>query len=355
MDINQALVKTFENKGSDLHITVNLPPIMRINGNLEPYGELPLKEGETEGLLRQIMNESQLAELNEYGDVDFPYEIPGVTRFRVNAYKQRGHYSAAFRVLNINIPTIDQLGFPDSVKELALKKRGFILVTGPTGSGKSTTLAAMVNHINQNRSCHIITLEHPIEYMHRHGRSMINQREIGDDAQTFGSALRAALREDPDVILVGEMRDPETISIAITAAETGHLVMSTLHTSGADQAIDRIIDVFTSNQQQQIRIQLASVLNGVISQQLLPTEDGMGRVAALEILMSNHAISNLIREGKTHQIQSSIQTGIKSGMRPMDYSLSELVQRGIIDRETAFSHAVDPDMLKRYLTQPASF
>jgi twitching motility protein PilT len=267
-------------------------------------------------------------------------------------YKQRGYISMAFRVITVKIPTIDELGFPSVLKDLSLKQSGFILVTGPTGSGKSTTLAAMVNHINNNRNCHIIALEDPIEYLHKHYRSMINQREIGKDSMRFSTALRAALREDPDVIFVGEMRDVETIGIAITAAETGHLVMSTLHTGSADKTIDRIIDVFPPQQQQQIRIQLSGVLNGVISQKLLPTADGTGRVAALEIMIANNAVGNLIREGKTHQIHSIIQSSMKVGMRSMDYSLSDLLRRGIITREIASLHATDQEMLKRYLSNP---
>ncbi len=349
MDIAQALKKTVEMKGSDLHITVSLPPMMRINGELKPYGDSPMTSADTLDIARQILNENQMSVLEEMGEVDLSYVIPNISRFRVNVYKQRGSYGIAFRVIWIKIPTIDELGFPDILKEIALKPRGLFLVTGPTGSGKSTTLAAMVNHINLNRNCHVITLEEPIEYLHRHNRSMINQREIGTDSLTFANGLRAALREDPDVILVGEMRDLETISIAITAAETGHFVMSTLHTTGASQTIDRIIDVFPPRQQQQIKVELAAVLEGVVSQQLLPTADGRGRVAAMEIMVSNNAISNLVREGKTHQIPTIIQTSYRQGMKTMDYSLSELVKRGKITREVAETHCVDADMLRRYM------
>lgn len=349
MDILQALQKTVELKGSDLHVTVSLPPMMRINGELKPYGDVPMTAADTYDIAKLILNENQMSTLEEMGEVDLSYVIPDVSRFRVNVFKQRGCCGIAFRVIWIKIPTIDELGFPDTLKEIALKPRGLFLVTGPTGSGKSTTLAAMVNHINMNRNCHIITLEEPIEYLHRHNRSMINQREIGTDSLTFANGLRAALREDPDVILVGEMRDLETIAIAITAAETGHFVMSTLHTTGAAQTIDRIIDVFPPHQQQQIKVELAAVLVGVVSQQLLPTSDGRGRVAAMEVMATNNAISNLVREGKTHQIPTIIQTSFAQGMKTMDYSLSELVKRGKITRETAETHCVDHDMLKRYM------
>lgn len=351
MDIKKTLMKAVELKASDLHITTNLPPVMRINGDLVYYGDKALIPEDTEDMMRQVLNEAQVDKLNQVGEIDFSFHISDVSRFRVNAYKQRGSYTLAFRVVSVTIPTLDGLGFPPVMKELAMKQRGLILVTGPTGSGKSTTLAAMVNHINQNRSCHVITLEDPIEYLHKHGKSMINQREIGSDSMSFANGLRAALREDPDVILVGEMRDTETIATAITAAETGHLVMSTLHTGSADQTIDRIIDVFPPYQQQQIRIQLAGTLNGIITQQLLPTADGTGRFAALEIMVATGAISNLIREGKSHQIPTAIQTGVKLGMRSMDYSLADLVRYGIITQETAYTHAMDPEMLRRYLAQ----
>ncbi len=354
MNIIDILEKTVENKASDLHITVGMPPMMRINTVLKPYGDEPLKPDDTEKMAKQVLTPAQLEILEKNGEVDLSYVIPSVSRFRVNVYKQRGSYCIAFRSIFIKIPTIDGLGFPDILKDLAMKPRGLILVTGPTGSGKSTTLAAMVNHINQNRNCHVLTLEEPIEYLHRHGKSMINQREIGTDSQSFANALRAALREDPDVILVGEMRDLETIAIAITAAETGHLVMSTLHTTSAAQTIDRIIDVFPPFQQQQIKTQLSNVLEGVVSQQLLPTADGRGMVAALEIMVTTDAIRNLVREGKTHQINTVIQTSIKHGMKTMDYALSELMRKGVVTREEANIHCVDTEMLRRYLMQTGS-
>jgi twitching motility protein PilT len=349
MDIFDLLKETVDAKASDLHITVGVPPVMRINGNLRRYGDVSLTPKDTATYTRQILNETQQAELEKNGEVDLSSFLPGIARFRVNAYKQRGSNALAIRIVSISAPTLDDLGFPGIMKDLCMKPRGLILVTGPTGSGKSTTLAAMVDHINRNRSCHIITLEDPIEYLHKHNKCMVNQREIGSDTRSFAKALRAALREDPDVILVGEMRDMETMGIALTAAETGHLVLSTLHTISADQTIDRIIDSFPAYQQAQIKTQLAEVLEGIIAQQLLPLANNKGRVAALEILLATGAVRNLIREGRPHQIQTSIQTGIKNGMRTMDYSLSELVRRGRITSETAMERAMDTEMLKRHL------
>jgi len=354
LNILEILTKAVEMKASDLHITVALPPMMRITGDLKPYGEKRLTPEDTEQIAKQVLNEKQLGILENAGEVDLSLVIPNVSRFRVNVYKQRGSLCIAFRVIWIRIPTIDELGFPDVLKDMSMKPRGLILVTGPTGSGKSTTLAAMVNHVNQNRNCHILTLEEPIEYLHKHGKSMINQREIGSDSGSFASGLRSALREDPDVIMVGEMRDLETIATAITAAETGHLVLSTLHTIGSAQTIDRIIDVFPPHQQQQIRIQLAGVLEGVISQQLLPTADNRGMVAVMEIMVTNNAISNQIREGKTHQIQTVMQTNSKLGMKTMDFALSELVRKGRITRDEAAMRCVDPEMLRRHLLQTGS-
>lgn len=350
MNINEILQKTVELKASDLHITVGLPPMMRVNGMLIPHGKTSMTPEDTREMMLQVLNEAQVKTLEKRGEVDLSYHLQDISRFRVNVFRQKGYYSLAFRVISEKIPTIEELHLPDVLKELSLRQNGLILVTGPTGSGKSTTLAAMINHINKNRNCHIIALEDPIEYLHNHNKSMINQREIGKDSMQFSAALRAALREDPDVIFVGEMRDAETMSIAVTAAETGHLVMSTLHTSSADKTVDRIIDVFPPQQQQQIRTQLSSVLKGTIAQKLLPTADGTGRVAALEIMITNNAVSNLIREGKTHQLHSTIQSGMKAGMRTLDYSLSELLQRRTITRETAFFYADDQEMLKAYLS-----
>ncbi|MFZ5966242.1 MAG: type IV pilus twitching motility protein PilT [Bacillota bacterium] len=349
MDLLELLDKTVQAKASDLHITVAVPPVLRINGRLERLDYPALMPKDTHDLVNQLLNEKQLQYLEEHGEMDLSYSNAGLGRFRVNVYKQRGSYGIAFRVVNLIIPTMESLGLPAVLKELAQKKRGIVLVTGPTGSGKSTTLATMVDHINKTRKCHILTLEDPIEYLHKHNLSIVNQREMGNDSFSFSNALRAALRQDPDVILVGEMRDLETISIALTAAETGHLVFSTLHTMGAAKTIDRIIDVFPPSQQAQIKVQLATVLEGIISQQLLPHTSGDGRVAALEIMVATPAIRNLIREGKTFQINTSIQTGIKYGMQTMDNALKDLYSRGIISRDSALSSAVDREMLERFI------
>lgn len=349
MDIEKLLNATIESRASDLHITVGYPPVIRINGEIKKLGEERLMPKDNLELVKQTLDEEKMLKLNEIGEIDTSISIAGLGRFRVNAYKQRGTYGMAIRSVGLKIPTIDDLGFPQVIKDLSRKKRGLILVTGPTGSGKSTTLASMINSINNERSCHILTLEDPIEYLHRHNKSIVNQREIGSDSKSFSNALRASLRQDPDVILVGEMRDLETISIAITAAETGHLVLSTLHTLGAAKTIDRIIDVFPPHQQQQIKVQLSSVLEGVVSQQLLPKADGSGRIAALEIMVTTSAIKNLIREGKTHQIQTAIQTGSKFNMQTMDNSLIDLCRRGIITKEATLNSAIDRDMVRRYL------
>src|SRR4051794_34715021 len=281
--------------------------------------------------------------------LDFAYSIPGAARFRVNAYQQRLAVGAAFRAIPTQIPALDTLGLPPGIKELVKKPRGLVLVTGPTGSGKSTTLAAMLDVINETREEHIMTIEDPIEFLHGHKRCIVNQRELGSDAQSFGAALKAALRQDPDVILVGEMRDLETIHTALTAAETGHLVFATLHTQDAPQTIDRIIDVFPSEQQGQVRTQLAVALQGVITQQLLPTADGSSRVAACEVLVPTPAVRNLIREGKTHQIYSTMQTGSQSGMQTMDAALATLVREGQITRAVAEARSSTPEELRRLL------
>jgi twitching motility protein PilT len=281
--------------------------------------------------------------------MDFSFSISGLHRFRINAFKQRGSYSLAIRLVNSRIPNFEELGLPPIVNEFTKKNSGLIIVTGPTGSGKTTTLASMINKINQERTTHIITLEEPIEYLHRHQRSIVNQREVGSDTKGYAPALRAALRQDPDIILIGEMRDLETIAIALTAAETGHLVFSTLHTVGAAKTIDRIIDVFPPYQQQQVRFQLSTVLQGVISQQLIPNEDGSGRVAAVEIMVITPAIQNLIRESKTHQIPNAIQTGARQGMKTMDQALIDLYREGYISKENAFLYAVDFEYMKNFI------
>lgn len=349
MDIIELVQYAVENNASDLHLTVGVPPILRINGELKKFNDRILLSNDTEKLVSQVLDEKQIKELNEKGQIDTSYSKPGIGRFRVNVYKQRGSYGMAIRVIPLEVPTIDQLGLPPIIKEISRLKRGLILVTGPTGSGKSTTLASMVNLINEENKCHIITLEDPIEYLHRHNKSIVNQREIGTDTNSYSDALRAALRQDPDVILVGEMRDLDTISIALTAAETGHLVLSTLHTIGAAKTIDRIIDVFPPYQQQQIRVQFSSVIQAIISQQLIPKANGEGRVAAVEIMIATPAIRNLIREEKIHQIENSIQTGGKIGMKTMDNSLLELYNKGIITKDSLLSQCVNIEYVRRFV------
>ena len=340
-DLKQILKTSLEENASDIHFTVGRPPCYRVDGVLTPVvGEI-LTPDVLKELLLPLMDDHHRAEFEKEGQTDFAYAILGVGRFRVNVFLQRGTYAAVMRCLPFEIPQPEALGIPKEVVEITSRKRGLVLVTGPTGSGKSTTLASLIHVINQTYPYHIITLEDPIEYLHRHDKSIVNQREIGSDSHSYAAALRAALREDPDVILVGEMRDLETISTAITAAETGHLVFSTLHTIGADKTIDRIIDVFPPDQQQQVRIQLAAVLEGIVSQQLIRKEHG-GRVAALEVLFANNAVRNLIREGKTFQIPSVMQTSRRSGMISMDDALYDLFMRGEISADAILTYAQDP-------------
>ncbi|MEG2892891.1 MAG: type IV pilus twitching motility protein PilT [Clostridium sp.] len=344
------LLKECEARGaSDLHITVGVPPMLRINGTLEPIGEDKLLPEDTKKYAQFILDKETYQKYEETGEVDSSYAEKGIGRFRVNVFRQRGSDALALRAVPLKVPTLESFNMPPIILELTKKTRGLILVTGPTGSGKSTTLAAMINEINNTRNCHVITLEDPIEYLHKHKKSIINQREVGGDTKSYQNALRSALREDPDVILIGEMRDLETISIAITAAETGHLVLSTLHTVGASKTINRIVDVFPPHQQQQIKVQLAAVLEGVVSQQLLKTADGKGRTCALEIMTASPAIRNLIREGKTHQIDSVVQTSSKSGMKTMDMSLVELCKSGTISMDEAMTYAVDRDIVMRLI------
>ena len=339
--IEELLEVAANNNASDVHITVGVPPKMRVNGNLVDMDYPRLLPDDAENIIVSILDKRHKEIFDEKGEVDFSISVPQIGRYRVNIFKQRGSMAAALRVVGTEIPNPDSLGVPKAVQDLHRRKRGLVLVTGPTGSGKSTTLASIIDLVNTNTSSHIITLEDPIEYMHKHKMAMINQREVGLDTLSYNNALRAALREDPDVILVGEMRDFETISIAVTAAETGHLVFSTLHTIGAAATIDRIIDVFPTHQQQQIRVQLSMVLEAVISQQLIPTADGRRRVAAFEVMITNPAIKNLIREGKTYQIQSMIQTNKKIGMQTMDDALYDLYRRGEITGEKCVSYAQD--------------
>ena len=345
--IEEILTVAKESGASDVHLTVGIPPKMRVNGNLVTMDFPKMLPADTLDVILSIMTEAQRDRYEEKGEYDMSFSIPNVGRYRVNAFKQRGSAALAFRLVGTEIPSPEKLGVPESVIDLYQRKRGLILVTGPTGSGKSTTLAAIIDKVNSNRDAHIITLEDPIEYLHQHKMSMVNQREIGLDSENYANALRAALREDPDVILVGEMRDFETISVAITAAETGHLVLSTLHTIGAASTVDRVIDVFPPHQQQQIRVQLSNVLEAVISQQLIPTSDGRGRCAAFEVMHANHAVRNLIREGKSHQLVSVMQTNRKMGMITMDEAILQLYYDGRIDRELAIQFAQDVDGMEQ--------
>ncbi len=347
--IEEILRTAHEAGASDVHVTVGIPPKMRVNGKLVTMSYQKMLPADTLELLISIMNENQRKQFEEKGEYDMSFAIRDLGRFRVNAFKQRGSVSMAFRLVATEIPKPEMLGLPQSVIDLYDKKHGLVLVTGPTGSGKSTTLASLVDKINHMREAHIITLEDPIEYLHQHNLSIVNQREMGLDSHSYAAALRAALREDPDVILVGEMRDFETISVAVTAAETGHLVLSTLHTIGAASTIDRMIDVFPPHQQQQIRLQLSNVLEAVISQQLLTTTDGKSRVAAFEVLHANHAVRNLIREGKSHQLPMVMQTGRSLGMITMDESIRNLYDAGKIDKATAIRFALEPEIMTNRL------
>ncbi|GAB7386579.1 type IV pilus twitching motility protein PilT [Bacillaceae bacterium] len=344
MEIMSLLRLAHERGASDLHLNVGTRPVLRIHGRLQPVGDEVLTPEMTADMARELMTAEQHRIFSERGELDFSYGIPQLSRFRINAFKQRGCVSLAVRTIPHDVPSLESLGLPPILREFAQKTQGLFLVTGPTGSGKSTTLASMLDYINETMSKHIITIEDPIEYLHNHKRSIIAQREIGSDTLSFASALRAALRQDPDVILVGEMRDLETISTAISAAETGHLVLATLHTTDAPQTVDRIIDVFPPAQQQQIRVQLASVLLGVLSQRLLPTVDGNGRVAACEVLVNTPAVANLIRTGKVYQIKSVMQTGSEAGMQTMELALRRLIRRGIVNETIVRQYVMDlPD------------
>jgi twitching motility protein PilT len=349
-DFADLLLEVIERNASDLHLTAGAPPTVRVRGHLHRLESYPvLTTEQTREIVYSILTNDQRQRLENEWQLDFAYAIPGRARFRVNAYYQRAAVGAAFRLIPFSIKTVEELGLPSVMHELARKPRGFVLVTGPTGSGKSTSLAAVVDEINETRSEHIMTIEDPIEFLHGHKQCIVNQREIGSDATSFGAGLKAALRQDPDVILVGEMRDLDTIHTALTAAETGHLVFATLHTQDTPQTIDRIIDVFPASQQQQVRVQLSVALQGIITQQLLPTADGAGRVAACEVLLATPAIRNLIREGKTHQIYSSLQTGGQLGMQTMDAALATLVRTGKITQQLAEARSGTPEELRRLL------
>ena len=351
--IEELLIQLVENNGSDLHVSCGLPPCIRVDGKLKRMDYPPFTSEQVENLLFPMLSNEQRRRLEQEWELDFSYGIEGVSRFRVNFYKDKGNYAAAFRTITSTVPSFDKLGLPEIVRTTAEKPRGLILVTGPTGSGKSTTLAAMIDYINSTRAEHILTIEDPIEFVHTSKSSIIHQRELGSDTRSFANALKSALREDPDIILVGEMRDHETIALALTAAETGHLVFGTLHTSSASQTVDRIIDVFPEGQQQQIRVQLANSLVAVFAQTLLPKlqPDGVkkGRVMAQEIMLVIPAIANLIRESKAAQIYSTIQMNQGMGMQTLEMSLASLYNQKLITLEDALSKTSRPDELKRML------
>jgi len=350
MDLNEILKEAVQLNASDIHIAAFQPPIFRINGKLVKTDNLQeLGSEQIKTLLLNIIDEHQKNHLFAEKELDFSYSLPGISRFRVNYFFQRNSLSAAFRVIKAKIATIEELRLPPQIKEFAAYPRGLVLVTGPTGSGKSTTLAAIIDLINENRVENIITIEDPIEYLYKHKKSLISQREVGSDTKSFANALKYVLREDPDIILVGEMRDLETISSALTAAETGHLVFSTLHTQDAAQTLDRVVDIFPPHQQQQVRIQLSGTLKAVLVQQLIPTIDNQGRVPAVELMFSNVAIRNLIREMKTHQIYSAIQSGGRRGMITMDMSLADLYRKGLISREIALEKCHHREDMERML------
>ena len=344
--IDTLLEQMVAHNASDLHLTVGSQPALRVRGHLERMEAFPVMTADlTRQLLYRIISSEQQKRLEVERQLDLSYSIPGRARFRVNIYSQRESLAGAFRLIPAELKSLEELGLPTTLYELCNKPRGLVLVTGPTGSGKSTTLAALIDEINRTRADHIITIEDPIEFLHRHKRCIVNQRELGPDATTFAEALRGALRQDPDVILLGEMRDLETISTALTAAETGHLVFATLHTQDAASTVDRVIDVFPAGQQGQIRTQLAGTLEGVVAQTLLPTADGQGRAAGIEVLRPDDAVRNLVRQAKIEQVYSIMQTGGKKGMQTMEQALAELVLRGVIDEEVALGRSSRPDML----------
>lgn len=346
-DLLRAMV---EKGASDLHLCVGVPPVLRLDGQLLPLLYPKLDATTLQRLVYGILSDLHVRRFEENWELDMSYAMADMSRFRVNIYRDKGAIAAAFRLIPVKIPTICELGLPPVLEQLTRRPRGLVLVTGPTGSGKSTTQAAMINQINNERSAHVITIEDPIEYLHQHRCSIINQREVGQDTKAFAGALRAALREDPDVILVGEMRDLETISLAITAAETGHLVFGTLHTNNAAQTVDRMVDAFPSQQQEQVRMMLSNSLEGVLCQQLLPLAGKPGRVCAMEVMIATPAIRNLIREAKTHQITSVIQTSANVGMQTMDQHLADLYRRGIVAFGDAIAVAMNPDEFRNLLS-----
>jgi twitching motility protein PilT len=352
--VPELLARLLDLNGSDLHLTAGTPPTVRIHGELERLEDYPpMTPRSLQGMIYAILPQKMRERFEQELELDMSYSLPGRARFRVNVFMQRDAVGAVFRVIPFEIKNVVDLGLPPVAADLARFPRGFVVVTGPTGSGKSTTLAAMVDVVNTERSGHIMTVEDPIEFLHKHKKCVVNQREIGADTHSFSSALKHVLRQDPDVILVGEMRDLETIGTAITAAETGHLVFATLHTQDAPQTIDRIIDVFPPHQQQQVRVQLSTTLQGVVTQQLLPTTDGNGRVAAVEVMIATPGIRNLIREGKVHQIYSAMQAGGRYGMQTMDMSLASHVKAGRITQQMAFERCHDPEELARLVGSSA--
>jgi len=346
LHIDDLLRECVEKKGSDLHLTVGLPPMIRLDGELMPLSFNRLNDHETRRLIYDVLSPEQLQKYESTHELDFSYGVKGLARFRFNVYMQRASVAAAMRVIPTRIPSFEDLRLPPVIRELSKRSSGLILVTGPTGSGKSTTIATMIDDINTNRTSHIITIEDPIEYLHSHKSCMVNQREVGADTMCFHNSLRAVLREDPDVILVGEMRDLETIQAALTLAETGHLVFGTLHTRNAPQSVDRIIDVFPPEQQEQIRVLLSNTLEAVVAQQLLPMLGG-GRMASIEIMVATSAIRNLIREGKTHQMYSTLETGSEHGMQTMDASLAEIHRQGYVSFEEAARRSIDKETFTR--------
>jgi len=349
MHLDELLRQMIQRKASDLHLKVDRPPMIRVHGTIMPMNDTVLSASDIRDLLGGVVPDDQKRVFDKERELDFAYTLQGLARFRFNVFLQRQAVGAVIRMIPLTVLTMEQLGHPPVLKQLALKERGLVLVTGPTGSGKSTTLAALINHINSTRKCHIMTIEDPIEFVHADKESIINQREVGSDTLSFNAALSHVLRQDPDVILVGEMRDIETISITLTAAETGHMVFATLHTTGAIATIDRIIDAFPPHQQPQVRSQLSMVLEGVVSQTLIPRADGNGRVAALEIMICVPAIRNLIREAKIYQIASTIQTSGGIGMQAMDNVLRDLVKNKVITVEEALAKAIEPANLKKAL------
>lgn len=349
VSLDELLAQVVERNASDLHLCVGVPPVLRVDGDLRPLNFERLEPEDTQRLIYDILTDEHIHRFESTLELDLSYSLKNSARFRVNVYRDKGSVAVAFRLIPSRIPTIEELRLPTILKELSRRPRGLILVTGPTGSGKSTTLAAVVNQVNIERSCHIITIEDPIEYLHTHRMSVVNQRELGQDTRGFDAALRSALREDPDVILVGEMRDLDTIKLAITAAETGHLVLATLHTNNCSETIDRIIDVFPPGQQEQVRVQLANNLAAVLSQQLMKRVGAPGRIVACEVMVATAAIRNLIRESKVHQIPSILQTSSEAGMVSMDQSLRDLYQSGEISYEDALNRAMNPEELKKLI------